>query len=83
MAGNYSGAMLLTTFVLKPGAANEPFTHRVLSTGRREPRGEEAVHATRMEGKRSQHAMGCERLGRKANLIRLEGQQGDIPSLGE
>ena len=28
MTGNKSGAFLLTTFVLKPGAANEPFTKR-------------------------------------------------------
>ena len=36
-----------------------------------------------MKGKRSQHAVGCERLRRKANLIRLDGQQGGIASLGE
>jgi hypothetical protein len=49
----------------------------------REPRGEEAVHATHVEGKRSQHPIGCDCIGRKANLIRLDGLQGDIASLGE
>ena len=36
-----------------------------------------------MEGKRSQHTIGCDRIGRKANLTRLDGQQGGIASPGE